>query len=322
MKTNENISLDSLGTMEHIQTFLESSTIHGFQYIPTGKKYSRILWILVVISGFISAGILIYNSFQSWDESPVKTTIETLPISEMTFPKVTVCPPKDTYTDLNYDLMMSENRTLNKNTRKELVNYVVAHLNQHFWAIKMKDFRMMEEKDKYLNWYHGFTQISLPYHDNDGLNIRLDTAATSGTIFTKDFGKKFKADKVLTSCIMSVIVFPPENLQNNRNVTLNFEYENVPLKALSTGSEKYDADYEDISNEFTKKNHTPPLPSPSTDRYFYRLMRNVNVQEVKNQKLDVMPGFKVRWYYSGMEVESVAKYANEDITKAFVRYTS
>ena len=67
-------------------------------------------------------------------------------------------------------------------------------------------------------------------------------------------------------------------------------------------------------------NHTPPLPSKCcVDRHFFRLTRNVEVQDVKNQKLDVMPGFRVTWYYSGMKVEQVAKYANEDITKAFVR---
>ena len=118
----------------------------------------------------------------------------------------------------------------------------------------------------------------------------------------------------------AVIIFPPENLQNNKNVTLHFQYENIPFKDLTTGSEVYDADYVTILGENTQKNYTPPLPSTSTDRYFYHLIRNVNVQEVKNQKLDLMPGFRVKWYYSGMEIKSVAKYANEDITKAFVRY--
>ena len=71
---------------------------------------------------------MIYQSFQDWNESPVKTTIETLPISEITFPKVTVCPPKNTYTDLNYYLMMTENVTLDSDTRSELTNYAAELL--------------------------------------------------------------------------------------------------------------------------------------------------------------------------------------------------
>jgi len=307
--------------MEYIHTFLESSTIHGFQYISTGKKYSRIFWILVVIAGFIGAGILIYTSFQSWDESPVKTTIETLPIAEITFPKVTVCPPKDTYTNLNYGLSMTENMTLDNDTRKELANFAFSKLHQNVYAASVKNLSILEDNDRYYNWYHGYTEIRLPSADEQfGFYHRIDTAATSGTIFTKDFGKKFEANKVLANWAAAVVLFPPESLQNNKNVTLHFEYENIPLKDLLTGSEKYDADYVNIIGEYTKKNYTPPLPSPSTNMYFYRLQRNVKVEDIERQDLDTMPGFRFTWHYSGMEVEPVAKYANNEITKAFVRY--
>ena len=115
--------------MENWREFFESSTIHGLAYIATGRRYVRLFWILVVIVGFTGAGYMIYQSFQSWAGSPIKTTIETLPITEMiTFPKVTVCPPKNTYTDLNYDLMMTENMTLDNDTRQELTNYAVELL--------------------------------------------------------------------------------------------------------------------------------------------------------------------------------------------------
>ena len=95
--------------MEQVRTFLESSTIHGLAYIATSGKYVKLFWTIIVIAGFTCAGILIYESFNDWNENPIKTTIDTLPIAEITFPKVTVCPPKNTYTDLNYDLMMTEN---------------------------------------------------------------------------------------------------------------------------------------------------------------------------------------------------------------------
>ena len=98
--------------MEGVRTFLESSTIHGLTYISTSRRYAKLFWILVSITGFVGASLLIKESFDSWSESPVKTTIETLPIAEIKLPKVTVCPPKNTFTDLNYDLMMTENMTL------------------------------------------------------------------------------------------------------------------------------------------------------------------------------------------------------------------
>ena len=78
-------------SMNAFAIFLETSTIHGLKYIATTKKYVRLFWILVICSGFSGAGYLIYQSFHAWEESPVKTTIETRPIADITFPKATVC---------------------------------------------------------------------------------------------------------------------------------------------------------------------------------------------------------------------------------------
>ena len=86
--------------MEEVRNYLESSTVHGLGYISTTRRLVKLFWIAVVITGFTGAGVMIYQSFDAWEESPVKTTIETQPITEITFPKVTVCPPKNTYTDL------------------------------------------------------------------------------------------------------------------------------------------------------------------------------------------------------------------------------
>ena len=66
--------------MKEINQFLESSTIHGLVYITTTRRFVKFLWILIVIAGFTGAGVLIYQSFEAWKESPVKTTIETLPV--------------------------------------------------------------------------------------------------------------------------------------------------------------------------------------------------------------------------------------------------
>ena len=92
--------------MESVRTFLESSSISGLNHISTTKKYARVFWVLVVLTAFILAGVLILESFKTWSTSPVRTTIETLDMREIKFPKVTVCPPRNTLTDLNYDFML------------------------------------------------------------------------------------------------------------------------------------------------------------------------------------------------------------------------
>ena len=137
--------------MEGVRTFFESSTIHGLGYISTTRRLVRLCWIVIVIAGFTGAGILIYRSFQDWSDNPITTTIETKPIAELTFPKLIVCPPKDTYTDLNYDLMMTENMTLDNDTRNELMNYAVELLNKHSFDSLMTNLSKLQEKDRYYN---------------------------------------------------------------------------------------------------------------------------------------------------------------------------
>ena len=115
--------------MESMKHFLETSTIHGLNHISlTTNKFIKLFWILVIFVGFTCAGILIHQSFETWTESPVTTTIETLPIERIRFPKVTVCPPKNTYTHLNYDLVNVENMTIDEERKNELFNLTVMLL--------------------------------------------------------------------------------------------------------------------------------------------------------------------------------------------------
>ena len=136
-------------SMEQIRNFLESSTIHGLSHISTTRNCTRVLWIVVVISGFSVSGILIYQSFNGWAESPVKTTIETRPIREITFPKITVCPPKNTFTDLNYDLISIENMTLPNNTRKELSDYAVKLSYHHLYDTIITNLGLINDDDRF-----------------------------------------------------------------------------------------------------------------------------------------------------------------------------
>ena len=139
-------------------SFLESSTIHGLTHISTTRKYARLFWILVVVIGFIVAGLLIKESFDSWSESPVKTTIETLPIADMKFPKVTVCPPRKTYTDLNYYLMITENITLRDEERDEIFKYAVEVIEKDSYI--KSNWSKIHEQNRPYNWYNGYTKGS------------------------------------------------------------------------------------------------------------------------------------------------------------------
>ena len=140
---------------ESIKEVLESSSIHGLVYWSTTKRLTKLFWILVVITGFSGAGFLILKSFQSWQEGPIITTIETLPISNVKFPNIIVCPPKDTYTNLNYDLQQAQNKTIDfEKDSDKLWNEFIKHFHKVDFQNNLNTYRKgFKEKNQYKNWY-------------------------------------------------------------------------------------------------------------------------------------------------------------------------
>ena len=293
--------------MEGISIFLESSTIHGLTYISTTRRYARLFWILVVITGFMGSGYIIKESFDFWSESPVETTIETLPITEIQLSKMTVCPPKNTFTDLNYDLMMTENKTLSEQMRDEMFKY----------AIEVIEDGDNFDEDNFYNWYHGYTRITSPFYNeyNFGIHNYIDTAATSGVVTTQNYGEHFMPELVETDLHYRVLVHSPESVMDNNNMTLHFKMEKVSMTGGTWDRVWYfDNGYLDADQSTTYTNFTPP----GSNRSMF-LHRRVSTEDVETQKLDLMPGFNLSWWYSGAEVTPDKKYKNEGNTKQFVR---
>ena len=51
-----------------------------------------------------------------------------------------------------------------------------------------------------------------------------------------------------------------------------------------------------------------------------RLIRDVIYDDVETQNLDVTPGFRFTWWYSGAEVTPDNKHKDKEMTKQFVRW--
>ena len=145
-----------------VKEFLESSTIHGLSHIAANRRLVRLLWICVVIAGFTGAAVLINQSFSSWADSPITTTIETLPISELEFPNVTVCPPRNSFTNLNLDIVRSSEISLSEEQRRALSEQVSEVVLTSNMEKKWKDYSECKEKDRYRNQYQGLSKIKLP----------------------------------------------------------------------------------------------------------------------------------------------------------------
>ena len=282
--------------MEGVKSFLEASTIHGLSHIASGSKLVKLFWIFVVFFGFTAASIIIYQSFQNWGVNPITTTIETLPISKIILPKVTVCPPKNTFTKLNHNLMMLENITFEKEATEIMMHYVVEQIQDHNFKEAMSNLSQVEDENRYYNWYHQYTEMTIPYWgpaaDSSCTSTEcakfhfryyLTAFATSGFISTQSFGEKFEADSIRKDFFMYFELKVPLAHQEDENVTLHFEVK----KNTMIGIETYAGEINGQSN------FTPPGLSQSL--YLYR---DISMHDINNLDLNMMPGFSIKLQYN------------------------
>ena len=158
-------------------------------YISTSRGYVKLLWLCVLIVGFSGAGVIIQQSFSSWADSPVTTTIETLPISELDFPNVTVCPPRNTFTSLTPDLMMARNMTMDRDRRRELSKFAHETFFEHNLEAKFLEFtnyRRNKGEGAYFDLYTGLTKMTFSVEDDD-----LYTGRLNGSFYTPYFRQPF-----------------------------------------------------------------------------------------------------------------------------------
>ena len=135
---------------------------------------------------------------------------------------MTVCPPKNSFLNLNYDIEHSDEMKLDNVTRMELFEFALDVVQEEFFYETMKNLSKLEDPDRNYNWYHGYTWLTYPYYDyeNNQLRYFVMTTATSGNISTKNFGDKFNADKVDGNIFIGVQIHVPPSVMNDRSTAL------------------------------------------------------------------------------------------------------
>ena len=191
-----------MGVKGEIQEFLESSTIHGLAHIATGRSiYARIIWVLIVIACFSIGISLIDKAFYSWATTPIITTVDTRPISEVIFPEITVCPPSGTDTALNMDLEATKGMELSEEQREELILEMVENLhNEHIvnLAEEQSLFFPLDRIRKAYSGEHkfslgfsspGYTYDGATYPDTVKLTVEVESkGALEGEFSTPSYG--------------------------------------------------------------------------------------------------------------------------------------
>ena len=242
------ISSSSLG-METVTTYLESGSINGLNHIAATKKWDRLFWILVVKMGFIISTFLIVQMYIAWGDNPIRTDVDTLPMSEISFPKVTVCPPKGTFTDLNYDIKHAEKKNLTLKEREALTDYARDTIESISF---MDNLNILQYEDRFYNWYYAISKIegrrgysittNFLSKDKKYQRYTIDSMATSGVITSKFFKQKFDKNHIRIMAntnilIININVIPPKSFfdyfGNEQNLTLHLHLEKVSVPGLS-----------------------------------------------------------------------------------------
>ena len=302
--------------MEEFKTFLETSTIHGLGWIASSKRCARFAWLLVVFGGFSCAGYIIYSSFDNWYKNPTTTTIETLPISEITFPNVTICPPKGTSTNFNFDLLKSEKFKLAEITRRKLIEYATDIIQENFYKETLRNIEIVQERKKYYNWYHGHSLLRYPYYNNKKeLYFEIKTKSTSGEVTTQYFDEMFDAKKMHGNIRVSIKVYPVEKIKQNRDAVLNFKINKISVEGVTTSFAQKNIDPD--LNYFFKNYAVPKLGKAKT--IWIEHGRSMTQKDIIGIQIEKMPGFKLRWSYD-KEVIQTSTWLEKSSNLDFIRW--
>ena len=312
--------------MDYIKTLLESSTVHGLAHIPSTKKLVRLFWILVVILGFSGAGILIYQSFDDWNKNPVTTTIETLPIAEASFPKVTVCPPRNTLLDLNYHFLTIRNKTLPETTRIKLLEHFADHFQQKDFKNTFESIGKIKEKDSYRNWYTGLTKVPIDIDEKLGYSgkvvsyvkilEKIKTYASAGEITSPYFEENFKTEMFPLNTRYYVYLYNPYYRPQSSNLTIQINYDLVPeVESIVLNGKEVS----DPKNKEYKVNVT--IARNFLVFYFDRNFPLVNFQRWQNKRFT---GFNVKWEPTSEvnivnDTKSMRSFKNDPFNKLYVK---
>ena len=93
-RDNPNFRMRILTSLrDEVDRFCEETSIHGFPYLATSKRFAtRIIWAVIVSAAFIVATNFLLQSFESNASNPISTSIDTIGVEEVHFPAVTIYP--------------------------------------------------------------------------------------------------------------------------------------------------------------------------------------------------------------------------------------
>lgn len=188
--------------MDVINQFLENTTIHGLSYIANGKSIIvKVIWFIFVSIAFGCSFYLIHSSYSDWESAPVATTITTHPISNVPFPKVTVCPPLGSNTALNNDMLNLDNSLTAEKKLKLLNGTEEVFVHEHHMKHVERINAVVNPKN---------IRLFLENIATFGEDFDVKIGSSKGSITSPYYDSLIEADKVRQDYSLHYIIQLPE----------------------------------------------------------------------------------------------------------------
>ena len=192
--------------------------------------------------------------------------------------------------------------------------------HEDYYHSLMKNISKLEEKDKFRNWYNGYSKIQIPYFrgNHEIFNYEIRTFATTGTIKTGFWGDKFDPSKIERKFAYRIYINLPEDAPQNKTFTLTLDMEKISMNVSRKSSDLSVVQYVDY---FDNENNVLKNYNLSSDKDFYiRLDRDINTEDINmNSHLKTIPGFFMTWSYLQKDLKSFAYFFDYKISIAFRR---
>ena len=229
-----------------------------------------------------------------------------MPISEITFPNVTVCPPRNLFLNLNYDILQAEKIKLDKDKRESLIESFLDVIQDKYFNDIMFNLSKVEDPSRYYNWYYGYTKLNFPYYDGRfrQLLYEVNTYAKYGNISTQYFSNKFDAEKVDGNISVTIKVYIPTSVKGDKNTTLMLDIKKRTMEEVGEWDQmKYDSLIDADLTHWSQN-----ITAPSSRPYTITLNRKIRKDYIQTLDLSMMPGFRFTWKYS-KQLEADAIYS-------------
>ena len=276
----------------------------------------------------------VIRSFNGWSENPISTTVDYRPITDIPFPLVTVCPPRNTYTSLNLALRTVENITLTSETREELTQWLPEIIFDSDFDYNFEKFSLATNLSR--DWYSGDTQITflLPStvseEEKDSLMaVMYSTSALAGTVSSPFFKQPFQGDAFERMLTFRIGFDKPKNATPTTKLELKLEFDTDKKRyweevVIGSGHYKLDGWFEDEKMEWIEEptNFTQkvPLGTPMNERdpyVFVEFRRRMTAEDVSRWRTKRNTGIRLSWSYDDPELEPDHKYLEQN--RDFIR---